>query len=62
MRRWIRHLLKGVSCTAALFVFQACYGTPIPEPEPFEPEKQEAVPDDGPGQPLEEEVSSEADA
>lgn len=26
--KWFRHLLRGVSLTGALFVFQACYGTP----------------------------------
>ena len=26
--KWIRKILKGMSLTAALFVFQACYGTP----------------------------------
>ena len=26
--RWFRNFLKGCSLTAALFVFQACYGTP----------------------------------
>ncbi|MBR1570175.1 MAG: hypothetical protein IJ651_10035 [Bacteroidales bacterium] len=26
--KWIRNILKGISLTAALFVFQACYGTP----------------------------------
>ena len=30
--KWIRNILKGVSLTAALFVFQACYGTPAPHP------------------------------
>lgn len=25
--KWIRNLLKGISFTAAMFVFQACYGT-----------------------------------
>lgn len=28
--KWLHHLLKGVSLTGALFVFQACYGTPRP--------------------------------
>ena len=28
MRKWIHHALKGASLTTALFVFQACYGTP----------------------------------
>ena len=26
--KWLRNLLKGLSLTTALFVFQACYGTP----------------------------------
>ena len=26
--KWLHNLLKGMSLTAALFVFQACYGTP----------------------------------
>ena len=30
--KWLRNILKGVSLTAALFVFQACYGSPqMPE-------------------------------
>ena len=32
MRKWIRRILKGASLTTALFVFQACYGTPVPDP------------------------------
>jgi len=28
MRKWIRNILKGTSLSAALFVFQACYGMP----------------------------------
>lgn len=28
MRKWIHRALKGASLTTALFVFQACYGTP----------------------------------
>ena len=32
MRKRIHNLLKGISLTAALFVFQACYGTPVPPP------------------------------
>ena len=28
MRKWLHRALKGASLTAALFVFQACYGTP----------------------------------
>ncbi len=26
--KWLRNILKGCSLTGALFVFQACYGTP----------------------------------
>lgn len=33
MRKWIHRILKGASLTTALFVFQACYGTPIPDPQ-----------------------------
>lgn len=28
--KWLHNLLKGVSLTGALFVFQACYGMPRP--------------------------------
>jgi len=38
MRKWIHHVLKGASLTAALFVFQACYGTP---PAPYELPEEE---------------------
>lgn len=27
-RNWIRNLLRGLSVTSMVFVFQACYGTP----------------------------------
>ncbi len=33
MRKWIHRALKGLSLTTALFVFQACYGTPVPDPQ-----------------------------
>ncbi len=26
--KWLRNILKGASLTTALFIFQACYGTP----------------------------------
>lgn len=26
--KWLRNLLKGASLTTALFIFEACYGTP----------------------------------
>ena len=36
--KWLHHLLRGVSLTAALFVFQACYGSPqIPKPDEMDP-------------------------
>lgn len=28
MTKWFRNILKGMSLTSILFVFQACYGTP----------------------------------
>ena len=30
--KWLHNLLKGFSLTGALFVFQACYGTPCVPP------------------------------
>ncbi len=36
MRKWLHRALKGASLTTALFVFQACYGTP---PGPFDYEE-----------------------
>lgn len=33
MRKWIHRGLKALSLTTALFVFQACYGTPMTAPE-----------------------------
>ena len=42
VRKWIHRALKGASLTTALFVFQACYGTPpsydleYPEEDPVE--------------------------
>lgn len=38
MKRWFRNLLKGISLTGALFVFQACYGSPQ---MPYCPEAEE---------------------
>ena len=32
MKKIIRNILRGCSLTAALFVFEACYGTP-PRPD-----------------------------
>ena len=42
--KWIHNLLKGMSLTAALFVFQACYGTPPGYPDDFFTEETELVP------------------
>lgn len=36
MRKWLHRALKGASLTTALFVFQACYGTPPGPLEEFE--------------------------
>lgn len=36
--KWLHNLLKGLSLTAALFVFQACYGTPPGFPDDINPE------------------------
>ena len=34
--KWLHKLLKGLSLTAVLFVFQACYGTPAGYPDSWE--------------------------
>lgn len=36
MRKLIRNILRGCSLTAALFVFEACYGTPPVKDYPLE--------------------------
>ncbi len=46
MKKWFRNLLKGISLTGALFVFQACYGTPQPPPELEEDTQIEAEADE----------------
>ena len=46
MRKWLHHALKGASLTAALFVFQACYGTypgPLDLEEPQDPGTMELI-------------------
>ncbi len=44
MSKIIRNILKGVSLTGALFVFQACYGTPQAlDSVPFEDDEVMAV-------------------
>ena len=40
MRKWIHRILKGASLTTALFVFQACYGTP---PGPYYDEELKSL-------------------
>ncbi|MCR5709279.1 MAG: hypothetical protein K6G79_02225 [Bacteroidales bacterium] len=57
--KWLHNLLKGMSLTAALFVFQACYGTPPGYPEDdFDPEKVSVV-DQAPEASVEEAVLPE---
>ena len=46
---WIRKALKGISLTAALFVFQACYGT---MQDYYEAKVTFHVVDDNTGEPL----------
>ena len=65
MRKWIHRGLKGLSLTTALFVFQACYGTP---PGPYdqleavdETELVEQTPADDAGELEEEAVLAEAE-
>lgn len=44
MRKVFRNILKGISVTSALFVFQACYGGPMPEyPEYIENPEADAL-------------------
>ena len=33
--KYLRNILKGISLTAAMFVFQACYGTPQDDYRPY---------------------------
>ena len=65
LRKWIHRALKGASLTAALFVFQACYGTP-PSAEMIGGDPGDLVvidePEDSPElAPSLEEISSPAD-
>ena len=64
LRKWIHRALKGASLTAALFVFQACYGTPPSVDMMGEPGDVIVLeePEDSPEQaPSLEEISSPAD-
>lgn len=48
MRKFLLKLLMGASLTTSVFIFQACYGTPVPPADVprSQTELQEAVPDD----------------
>lgn len=56
--KWFRNILKGASLTAALFVFQACYGTPAAPPAEI-PEEELAAADPQPQEVQQEEVKAE---
>ena len=56
--KWLRNILKGASLTAALFVFQACYGTPPAMPVPPDTEDLALNTEDSEDQ-TEEEVTEE---
>ena len=47
MRKFLLKLLMGASLTASAFIFQACYGTPIPEVDVprNQTQLQEAIPE-----------------
>ncbi|MBR0532975.1 MAG: hypothetical protein IJJ96_10250 [Bacteroidales bacterium] len=48
MRKFLLKLLMGASLTTSVFIFQACYGTPVPPADVprSQTELQEAVPED----------------
>ena len=49
--KWLRNILKGVSLTAALFVFQACYGAPqVPDEEVREAELVQTKAEEAPAE------------
>ena len=60
MRKFLLKLLMGASLTASAFIFQACYGTPIPEVDVprNQTQLQSVVPED-PQTPSEEEETLE---
>ncbi|MBO4230476.1 MAG: hypothetical protein J5886_02245 [Bacteroidales bacterium] len=33
MKKFLLKLLMGASLTTSVFIFQACYGTPVPPPD-----------------------------
>jgi hypothetical protein len=46
--KWIHKLLRAMSLATALFVFQACYGTPqIPDDQQFQDEQTTKAADPG---------------
>lgn len=51
MRKWIHRALKGASLTTALFVFQACYGTPPGPYEEFEAVDETALVEEAAAEP-----------
>ena len=59
--KWLHNLLKGVSLTACLFVFQACYGTPPGYPEDFFDPETEVVSEAAPETAVPEAVLPEAE-
>ncbi|MBR5177041.1 MAG: hypothetical protein IKW89_14110 [Bacteroidales bacterium] len=60
MRKFLLKLLMGASLTTSVFIFQACYGTPVPPADVprSQTELQEAIPDD-PEAPSDEEENLE---
>lgn len=65
MRKWLHRALKGASLTTALFVFQACYGTPpsmdsdFPEEDPVALVEQTAVTESGTDAEVQEQTAGE---
>lgn len=59
--KWLHNLLKGMSLTACLFVFQACYGTPPGYPEDFFDPETEVVSEAAPETDIPEAVLPEAE-
>ena len=64
MRKFLLNLLMGASLTASAFIFQACYGTPIPEVDVprNQTQLQSVVPEDPQTPSKEEETLEEKDA
>ncbi|MBQ6178771.1 MAG: hypothetical protein IJK32_04545 [Bacteroidales bacterium] len=64
MRKFLLKLLMGASLTASAFIFQACYGTPIPEVDVprNQTQLQSVVPEDPQTPSEEEETLEEKDA